>query len=390
MATRENELNEIKAYTPPRLFTGKEWYIGFNAYDPAQEKMRRKKIKLNHIPRITERRKYANDLIVRLSENLRNGWNPWVARMDSKGYDTLENAVKHFIRVKEKLVDDDVIRPDTFTDYESKLRNLLLYNKNLKRPIIYIYQLDEKFLQDFVEYIYVERNNVAQTHDNYIRVLRVFCKFLVKQGYQQRNAADALTLFGRRAYKKGRTTIPEKDLQRLHAYLTDRNPYYLLACYVEFYCLIRPKEMALIKIRDISFKNRTILIRAENAKNRKDAVVTLNAKVINLMLDLKIYQYHQDCYLFSDKYMPGVVKKEGKIFRDYWNLHVKKDLKFPDTYKFYSLKDSGVTMMLRGKVDSLSVRDQARHSSILMTDKYTPHDIQEANPVLESFDCSAF
>ena len=35
--------------------------------------------------------------------------------------------------------------------------------------------------------------------------------------------------------------------------------------------------------------------------------------------------------------------------------------------------------------DVLSVRDQARHSSILMTDIYTPHDIQEANSLIKNY-----
>lgn len=35
--------------------------------------------------------------------------------------------------------------------------------------------------------------------------------------------------------------------------------------------------------------------------------------------------------------------------------------------------------------DVLSVRDQARHSSILMTDIYTPHDIQEANDLIKNY-----
>ena len=83
--------------------------------------------------------------------------------------------------------------------------------------------------------------------------------------------------------------------------------------------------------------------------------------------------------------MPGDNYRSGKSFRDYWVNHVRPDLKFPKEYKFYSLKDSGITMMLR-TVDTLSTRDQARHSSILMTDKYTPHDIQEANPLLAEFD----
>ena len=56
----------------------------------------------------------------------------------------------------------------------------------------------------------------------------------------------------------------------------------------------------------------------------------------------------------------------------------QKRFKASAQYKFYSLKDTGITNMLR-HYDVLSVRDQARHSSILMTDIYTPHDIQEAN-----------
>lgn len=41
--------------------------------------------------------------------------------------------------------------------------------------------------------------------------------------------------------------------------------------------------------------------------------------------------------------------------------------------------------MLRHQ-DVLSVRDQARHSSILMTDTYTPHDIQKANEIIKSYE----
>lgn len=48
--TKSNAVfQEILSYTPPQLYTGKEWYVGFMAYDPAVCKMRRKKIKLNYI-----------------------------------------------------------------------------------------------------------------------------------------------------------------------------------------------------------------------------------------------------------------------------------------------------------------------------------------------------
>lgn len=142
----------------------------------------------------------------------------------------------------------------------------------------------------------------------------------------------------------------------------------------------------MLKIRDISFKNQTIMISSDISKNRREAVVTLNKKIIQLMIDLKIYQYTMDDYLFSDGFRPGKEGRTEKQFRDFWLAHVVRDLKFPKTYKFYSLKDSGVTSMLRNKVDALSVRDQARHSSISITDMYTPHEMKEANPLLTDFE----
>ena len=41
--------------------------------------------------------------------------------------------------------------------------------------------------------------------------------------------------------------------------------------------------------------------------------------------------------------------------------------------------------MLHANTDILTVRDQARHSSILITDIYTPKDIKEANKLLLSY-----
>ena len=56
-------LQEIKKYTLPKLCTGKEWVISFYAFSPVENKLKRKRIKLNSIASIPERRKYAKDLM---------------------------------------------------------------------------------------------------------------------------------------------------------------------------------------------------------------------------------------------------------------------------------------------------------------------------------------
>ena len=107
--------------------------------------------------------------------------------------------------------------------------------------------------------------------------------------------------------------------------------------------------------------------------------------VINLMLDLKVFEQPGSYYLFSEGFRPGKVYRSEKFFRDYWVRALRKELKFSDRYKFYSLKDTGITNMLKANTDVLSVRDQARHSSILITDMYTPKDVKKANELLTNY-----
>ena len=48
-APHNTSLQEIISYTLPELYVGKEWYVGFYAFDPVLGKMRRKRIKINFI-----------------------------------------------------------------------------------------------------------------------------------------------------------------------------------------------------------------------------------------------------------------------------------------------------------------------------------------------------
>ena len=72
-----SKIQEIKSYTPPILHTGKDWYIDFYAFNPVDGVMKRKKIKLNFIKSVKERRAYAKGCINRLSEKRLSG-NFWL------------------------------------------------------------------------------------------------------------------------------------------------------------------------------------------------------------------------------------------------------------------------------------------------------------------------
>lgn len=63
-------LYNIVSYTLPKLHTGKNWYIDFKAYDPLEQKMKRKKYMLDSIDKISIRRKRAAELIANISQQL--------------------------------------------------------------------------------------------------------------------------------------------------------------------------------------------------------------------------------------------------------------------------------------------------------------------------------
>lgn len=377
----KSDLIEVISYTYPKLYTGVEWYVGFNAFDPVSGKMKRKKIKLNHIQKVSERRHYANGLIKRLITKLDQGWNPWIEAENGKAYHKLTEVFNHYRKYITKMFNDNIYREDTYTSYISYLRNIENWNKEKKNPIIYIYQFDRYFINEFLEHIYIDRNNSAQTRNNYLGFIRSFSTFLLQNQYVSVKPSDGISNIGRRQIKKQRTVIDEKDMIRIYEYLNNKNKYFLLASYILYYCFIRPKEMALIKLEHISLVNKTIYIPEDNSKNKKGATVTLPIKVIHLMLELEIFNYPTNYFLFTNNFQPGKEMKNEKQFRDFWTRYVRKDLKLSANYKFYSLKDTGITSMLR-QYDSITVRDQARHSDILMTDTYTPHDIQKANKLI--------
>ena len=56
------------------------------------------------------------------------------------------------------------------------------------------------------------------------------------------------------------------------------------------------------------------------------------------------------------------------MFRDRW-ARLRKRLDLPKEYQFYSLKDSGIRDLANSE-GIVIARDQARHSSVAVTNKY--------------------
>ena len=140
---RGASLNSIIPYTLPKLHTGKNWYIDFKAYDPLEQRMKRKKYMLDSIDKISLRRKRATELIANISHQLSSGWNPWADTSNSRQYTLFEDVVELYNKYLIKFRKSKVFKESTFLDYKKRIKILYEYNQKRFNPIVYIYQFDK-------------------------------------------------------------------------------------------------------------------------------------------------------------------------------------------------------------------------------------------------------
>lgn len=383
--TTRSGVSSAMQFTPPVYRQTKNCdFVEFYAYDPELGKMRRKRIKTNRIHGVTKRKNYVRDLIKRLEDQLRHGWNPWIAG-DASNLVTIGDALDTYEAHVEKMFHSDYFRKDTYSGYKSYLKILRGYIEK-RRPIYYVYQFDRKFCADFLDYVFIDRNNGAQTRNNYLNFLRVLSGFFVEKSYLKSRATDGINPISKRLFNKVRTEIPHEKVAEIADYCKKNDPYFLLVCYILYYCFIRPVEMTRLRIRDFNLKAGTVTLSCEISKNRETQTITLPKKVLLYAVELGVFSSVSGNYLFSENLRPGPEPTTTKILRDHWEK-LRKALKFKKEWKLYSLKDTGITEMLDDKIAPKKVRDQARHSSLAITELYTSH-AQSAEPAIFDVDGS--
>ena len=366
----------------PVYHKGKACYVDFSVFDPELGAMHRKRVSVNHVKGTAAREKYVRALMKELTNKLSDGWHPWVDGSLEEGYQTMEEVLEKYSAYQRRMFSDGAIREETMRDYISKVTVLRLWIEKSTRRIYYVYQFDRPAVSAFMDWLLTERDIKIRTWNHYLTWLRGLFKWMMNRGYVKEDPTAGIDRMNFNKKAKDRTVIPERELARIRMYLEEHNRHFLLACYILHYVFVRPHEMTFIRVRDINIEKKTLYLYGDQTKNHDDAVLTLPDKVIKLMAELNVFDAPSHSYLFSEGCKPGEKKKEAKMFRDYWNDHVRKDLKMPSAYKFYSLKDTGITAMIRANMDVLTVRDQARHSSLAITNIYTPKDIKEANPYI--------
>ena len=229
-----------------------------------------------------------------------------------------------------------------------------------------IYEFCRQSAQRYM--IFIEnRDVVAKNYNNYVRFMGQFFNFCIDKGLAKENPFASIKL--RRVDEKKRTVIPPEVRKKIMDYLVhEKMEGFRLICLLTYHCLIRPKELLMLKVSYISMKNNLIIIPAEVAKNHCERQISMPMEIAQLMADY-IKSAFTDQYLFSEGYRPGKRLLTTRDTGRTWS-NMRKALGLPDCYQFYSLKDTGITEMLEAGVPAKMVQELADHHSLEMTQKY--------------------
>jgi integrase len=110
-------------------------------------------------------------------------------------------------------------------------------------------------------------------------------------------------------------------------------------------------------------------------KDKDDRIVTISEELITYLEKLNIGNIAKENYIYSKKFKPGKILKNTRDIGRCWEK-LRKELKMPAVYQFYSLKDTGIVRKIRDGISLIDIHDQAGHSSLEQLEEYTIY----ANP----------
>ena len=249
---KEAAINEIVGWKPPRFHQASECYVSLSAFDPARGKFRLKKIMLDHIKGKRNQRLYGEALIKRLTEKLIQGWNPWIEMVQPLEYTSFDDVCKKYEDYLFKLLKEHNMREESVVSYISRIKIFKEWKVKQNINLFYTYQFDSRIVGQFLDYVFVDRNNTLRTRNNYLAWLKTFCKYLLARGYISTDPTVHYSVVQKRGQLKNRDVIPDDVLSNIRSWLEDRNKHYLLACYILHYLFVRPREMSYLKIGDFS------------------------------------------------------------------------------------------------------------------------------------------
>lgn len=355
-------------------------YYFFNHIAGRQE---RRTIKLNRIRKryasVREFKEYANSVICKLNLKLASGWSPVGEVVNTREFVPMVQIIDQYLKEKQSCLAKNTmlayrsfcIRLKDWIDTRYPQCNCALFTKVIAIQFMdHIWSGESAVVNKSKKSAQPVGHVSERTYNNNLKLGRAFFAWCVEKCYAKENPFEVIR--PKRERQKKRTLIPRQVRCDIDRYFAEHNPGMRIVCRLVYTSLLRPVEVARVRVSQVLYEKSCIFMPCTQTKNGRDRYGRLDEDLVQLLREYLNGASATD-YLVSDGvWTYGPKQKNSHAFGNAWDK-MRADLGLPVEYQLYSLRDTGIHDLLIDGVVDLDVMHAAGHSDLSMTTRYADH-----------------
>lgn len=350
---------------PEAHFTKALTYVDCYAYHPGTRKLKRKRYKLNRVRGAAARKAAARDLVEKLSQKLRQGWNPWTEAGPLTSVRTLRVALVDWCEEKKRT---------RFSSPHNYLMQARMFEQWCSDHTM-LDQPPSAFTREhatkYMNHIAVERKVNNTTYNGYLNIIRGFFHWCERRDLVTDNPFKLIQR--KRKVQKFRTILTAEERTAALEWFRKNDPPMVTVCLLVFHTLIRPRnELSRLRVGDIDLVKGEIRFKAEQTKTLSDRHPAIPPHMVAMLLKSPIAKSPPDFYAVGDGLLPSREPMNLNMPATRWSA-MRRALGWSADKQLMSLRDSGIVQLIRDGVPLESVMKQADHKSLATTNTYVQH-----------------
>jgi len=358
-------------YSEPKLLPkdrdiNKPWFVAFRFTNPDNGDRKQFQFRgdINRHKTKHDRIIEGNSLCAALKTMLKEGWNP-ISDEIEKDYERkyLYDLLDEMLEIKNATIKRKSYR--TYMDAKNILQTWMK-KKHLRH--IMPQAFTTKLAREFADYLLTKKKYAGKTFNSMMSFMKMYFNMLIAREVIEKNPFAKIDKVKHDIGKNHAYTAIEK--KELIALLKSENQG--LYQYVSFmyHSFIRRTELTLIKISDIDYHNRTIMVRSSVSKNRKQESVSIPQGLWAVITEMELQKYPSHYYIFAHGLKPGEkYYKKPDLITSMHHRYVKR-LNYPPEKTLYSWKHTGVCDYYNEIKDPYVIMRQLRPSNLQITMTY--------------------
>lgn len=378
---QKKESIKILGYSPPYYTRTKYSIITYYVRDLHNaNRSIRKQIRLDYIKDVKQRDKYAKELVKELHAKLRSGWHP-DGQIVEKEMLSMELALEAYLAKKLKEFKDKQIRFDTIRCSKSMIGVFQRWLKREKYNHLTPENFSKRHAGEYMDFIYMEKDVGSITYNNYLMYARMFFNDFIEKDWCAKNPFQHIKP-KKSANKSERVPLTLEERKKVKEYFLEKNPYYLLCILLIFHSGIRRTELTKIKVEDVDFENKVIVVKNTAAKTKRQRYASMPSEVIRFMLTLKINESPGRYFLIGNEWMPGDSPISPKRLTKAW-ARARTKLKLHPKAQLYSVRKTGGIQKAEDKISVQALKDFFGHTDLKTASHYLENHRNKGNEELK-------